>query len=300
MIIPEFLKPGDKVGFVAPARSTNPEEIEKAVKIFESHNFQVIFGSNIFKKYHQYSGTDMERAADIQLFIDDPEIKAIFCVRGGYGSIRTLQLLNFRNFVKNPKWFVGYSDFTVFHSYINTKLNIETLHAPMPFNFGKEEFDDESITKTFEILSGKIPEYLFEPNILNCEGRAKGLLVGGNLSVLYSLRGTPADFDSNGKILFLEDLDEYLYHIDRMMTNFKYGNKLLGLRAVIVGEMKDMKDNNIPFGKTAYEIISEILTECNIPVCFGFPAGHGAVNNPLILGHEVILNIGKKCYLKFS
>jgi muramoyltetrapeptide carboxypeptidase len=294
MITPEFLKQGDIIGLVAPSRSVDPKEIEKAIQIFESCKIKVVLGSNIFKKQNQFAGTDQERAASLQEFLDNPEIKAIICARGGYGSVRTLQHLNFDKFVKNPKWIAGYSDITVFHSYINN-LGIETLHSPMPFNFFKEDADAESITLFIDLLFGKIPEYKFESHKLNCEGVAKGILTGGNLSVLYSLRGTPADIDTKDKILFIEDLDEYLYHIDRMMMNLKYGHKLDGLKGVLVGEFSDTKDNTVPFGKNAYEIIADM----NIPICFGFPAGHGKKNWPLILGHEVILEVGKRCGLKF-
>ncbi len=299
MITPKFLKPGDKIGLVAPSRSISSEELEKAVSIFKLHKLQVINGANLYKKQNQFAGSDHERAADLQKFLDDPAIKAIICVRGGYGSIRTLQYLNFEKFCRNPKWIAGYSDITVFHSFINTNLGIETLHSPMIFNFGKSDTDIDSINKTFDFLFGNISGYNFESHNLNVKGLAKGRLTGGNLSVLYSLRGTPADIDTKDRILFVEDLDEYLYHIDRMMMNLKYGNKLMELKGVIVGEMSEMKDNTIPFGKNAYEIIADVLSEMDIPVCFGFPAGHGKKNWPLILGREVILEVGKSCSLRF-
>jgi muramoyltetrapeptide carboxypeptidase len=300
MIIPKYLSEGDSIGFVAPARSVHEMEVETAVKSFEKKGLKVILGRNLFNKQFQFSGSDIERSNDMQDFLDNPEIKAIICVRGGYGSIRTIQNLNFDKFVKNPKWIVGYSDITVFHSYINSVLKIETLHAPMPFNFGKENFDVFSIEKIFEILFGNTIEYTFNSNLLNCQGKAKGKLVGGNLSVLYSLRGTKFDIHTQNKILFIEDIDEYLYHIDRMMMNLKLGGKLDGLRGVIIGEMTDMKDNSIPFGKNVNEIILEFLKDANIPVCFGFPAGHGIQNFPLILGREVVLNLGNTCKLSFS
>jgi muramoyltetrapeptide carboxypeptidase len=300
MISPKYLAKGDKVGLVAPARSVLKNELENAIQFLKSFGLDAITGENIIKIDHQFAGSDAERASDMQKFLDDENIQALFCVRGGYGSVRTLQLLNFDKFIKNPKWIVGYSDITVFHSYLNSRLGIETLHAPLISNVGKKEHDQEAFIKTIETLFGKPLSYSFDANPLNSDGRAKGRLVGGNLSVLFSLRGTPADVDTQKKILFIEDLDEYLYHIDRMMMNLKYGNKLSGLRGVIVGEMKDMKDNMVPFGSDALQIISNILSEFNIPVCFGFPAGHGFKNWPLILGREVVLNIGKKCSLDFK
>jgi len=299
MITPPYLKPGDKVGFVAPARSVVPVEMQKAKEILKSKGLGFVEGENLYKKKNQFSGSDKERVADFQKFLDDPEIAAIFCVRGGYGSVRVFHQLNFGKFLKNPKWIVGYSDITVFHSYISNRLGIETLHAPMPFSYGKDEYDQSSVMMTFDILSGKIPEFNFNTDNLNNDGRTKGRLVGGNLSVLYSLRGTLADIDTNGKILFIEDIDEYLYHIDRILMNLKLGGKLDGLRGIIVGDMFDMKDNNVPFGKNAYEILSGFFNELNIPVCYGFPSGHGKINWPLIMGREVVLNIGKQCSLSY-
>ena len=300
MTIPAYLKPGDSIGFIAPARSVSTYEVAKAIDVFESHGLKVVTGNNLFRKNNQFSGTDDERSADLQAFLDNPQIKAIVSVRGGYGSVRTLQGLNFDKFKLQPKWIIGYSDITVFHSYINNQLQIESLHAPMPFNYGKDNADWDSIETSFNILFGNIPEYSFVSNSLNRQGRAEGTLIGGNLSVLYSLRGTPAEFNHQGTILFIEDIDEYLYHIDRMMMNLSYGSKLNGLKAVIVGDMTDMKDNTIPFGKNAYEIISSILSPLNIPVCFGFPAGHGLINKPLIMGRNVILDVGATCNLKFQ
>jgi muramoyltetrapeptide carboxypeptidase len=300
MITPKYVTKGDKVGLVAPARSVIKKELENAIQFLKSFELEPIAGENILKVEHQFAGSNTERASDMQKFLDDENIRAIFCIRGGYGSIRTLQLLNFDKFIESPKWVVGYSDITVFHSYLNSRLGIETLHAPLVSNIGKNEHDQEDFSKTMETLFGKPLAYHFDATNLNSDGRAKGRLVGGNLSVLFSLRGTPADIDTQKKILFIEDLDEYLYHIDRMMMNLKFGNKLSGLRGVIVGEMKDMKDNMVPFGSDASRIISNIFSEFNIPVCFGFPAGHGFKNWPLILGREVVLNIGKKCSLDFK
>jgi muramoyltetrapeptide carboxypeptidase len=300
MITPKYLKPGDKIGLIAPSRSIETNEIDKAIHIFESYKIRVVLGPNIYKKQNQFAGSDQDRAADLQKFLDNPEIKAVLCVRGGYGSVRTLEYLNFDKFIKNPKWIAGYSDITVFHSFINTNLGVETIHSPMPFNFIRENADQESVSYFIDLLFGKVPDYHIESHKLNCDGEAKGVLTGGNLSVLYSLRGTPADIDTKNKILFIEDIDEYLYHIDRMMMNFKYGNKFTGLKGVLVGEFTEMKDNAVPFGKNAYEIISEFFSEMKIPVCFGFPAGHGKKNWPLIMGREITLEVGKSCSLRFN
>jgi muramoyltetrapeptide carboxypeptidase len=300
MITPEYLKPGDKVGFVAPARKCEPEELKKAVSIIEQWGLSVVFGKNLFCSQNQFAGTDEERAADFQQMLDDESVKAIICIRGGYGSVRTLQGLDFSKFIKNPKWIVGYSDVTVFHSYVNQNLGIETLHSAMPFNFQTDEYDKESVSLMKDFLFGNIHDYKFEGHELNKKGNATGTLIGGNLSVIYSLRGTPAEINTEGKILFIEDIGEYLYHIDRMMMNLKYGGKLNGLKGLIVGDMTEMTDNKVPFGKTPNEIIADVMCDINIPVCYGFKAGHGDKNLPLLLGREITLDVAETCQLNFT
>lgn len=298
MKTPPSLLPGDKIGIVAPARSVSPEEIETAVKYLNSKGFEVVLGEKLFGKQDQFSGSDAERTSDIQEFLDDVSVKAIICARGGYGSVRLLRHLDFKHFAKHPKWFVGYSDITVFHSAIHN-LGIQSLHAPMVFNLNKPDANIADFDCLIDILTGNKPASTFTSHPLNRHGKAKGILVGGNLSVLYSLRGTPYDINTHGKIIFLEDIDEYLYHIDRMMMNLKLGGKLANIRGIIVGGMTDMKDNNVPFGKNAFEIIADQTSDVFIPVCFDFPAGHGSVNTPLIFGKEVVLEIGRECSLRY-
>lgn len=298
MVTPEFLKPGDKVGIVSPARYVLQDEIKKGIEWLGSQGFRVVLGNNVFEREHQLGGSDLQRAADFQLFLDDPEMKAIFCTRGGYGSVRVARQLNWEQFVKKPKWIVGFSDITVFHSVVHQK-GIASLHAPMLFNLNQENIEPVSFEKTIAILKGEKPIYTCQPHPFNKQGMARGILVGGNLSVLYSLRGTDFDIFTGGKILFIEDIDEYLYHIDRMMMNFKLGGKLDNLRGLIVGQMTDMKDNKIPFGKNAYEIIAGYASELNIPVAFGFPAGHENINLPLILGREIVLEVDDEVSITF-
>lgn len=298
MKIPDFLTKNDKIGIVAPARSVISAEIEEAVNVLGKAGLQVVLGKNLFGKENQFSGTDKERAEDIQEFLDNDEIKAILCTRGGYGSIRLLSLLNWDKFVNKPKWFVGYSDITVFHTFINNQ-NIASLHAPMIFNLSRPDFNRDCFSSMLEILFGNLKNIYFESHPLNIPGKAKGRLVGGNLSVIYSLRGTPADLKLKNCILFIEDIDEYLYHIDRMMMNLKYGGALDQLRGIIVGGMTDMKDNTVPFGLNANEIIASHVKDLGIPVCFGFPAGHDNTNEPLVFGQEVILEVEKNSSLQF-
>jgi len=294
MITPPYLKPGDKIGIVAPARKIELSEISFAIEVFESWGLQVELGKNIFKTDRQFAGTEKERADDFQYMIDNPEIKAILCARGGYGSIKMVKHIHFENLLKNPKWIVGYSDITVLHAIVNEKLKMKTIHGIMPFNINPENKDDDSVMSLKNALFGKNIRYNINGDILNNPGTTSGILIGGNLSVLYSLAGTKYEYDYSDKILLIEDLDEYLYHIDRMMMNLKYSGKLQTLKGLIVGGMTDMHDNQIPFGRSAYEIINESVREYNFPVCFNFPVGHQKENRALTFGSKINLTISLK------
>ena len=289
MLKPPALIKGDKIGLVAPARKIKPDEIDKAIEIIESQGFVPVYDENLFAIENQFAGSDQLRTSIIQQMLDDTEIKAIFCVRGGYGSVRIIDLLNFESFKKHPKWFVGYSDVTVFHSHINKNLDVQTLHASMPINF--PENTALALNGLFEVLKGESPVYITEINPMNKKGITEGILTGGNLSVLYSLMGSGSFPDMENKILFIEDLDEYLYHIDRMMMGLKRAGMLDKLNGLIIGGMTDMNDNEVPFGKTAYETIKEAVAAYDYPVCFGFPAGHFNNNRPLIMGAKVKLDV---------
>lgn len=294
MIAPLPLVPGDKIGLIAPSRKVNNLDLENFVNLLEEWGYQAVTGDNLYGNHHQYSGKDEERAEDFLKMIHNPEIKAIMCVRGGYGTVRILEKLNKQALRKNPKWIIGYSDITVLHSFYNKVIECETIHATMPVHFTPEKKNDESWIRLRDMLRGEMTTYAFDATDLNREGKVTGMLVGGNLSVLFSLRGTMSDLDTDGKILFIEDLDEYLYHIDRMMMNLKISGKLKKLKGLIVGGMTQMKDNNIPFGKDAYQIIADAVNDYNYPVAFGFPAGHCEPNLPMILGRTVILNCNQE------
>ena len=294
MQTPGYLKKGDQVMIVAPARKIAPEEVEPARKILESWGLKVEYARHLFGIYNQFSGTDSERLEDFQQALDDPRVKAIICARGGYGSVRIIDRLDFGRFIEKPKWIVGYSDITVFHSHINQNLGIETLHAEMPLNFGKKKTKTETFDSLKKTLCGRIPEYNIPTSDSNRLGQTQGILTGGNLSMLYSLMGSPSDINTENKILFIEDLDEYLYHVDRMMMNLKRNGKLDRLAGLIVGGLSDMNDNSIAFGKTAKEIVWEHVQEYNYPVCFDFPAGHIPDNRALIMGREILLTVGKE------
>ena len=300
MITPSYLQPGNKVGIIATARKISLEEIKPSLAALESWGLHPIIGNTIDLEDNQYAGNDDERAKDLQQMLNDESIKAIFCARGGYGTVRIIDKINFNLFKKHPKWICGYSDVTILHSHINQNLNIETIHSTMLFNFPKDGGNNNAIKSLKKALFGQEVGYQLPHHPLNRNGKAQGNLSGGNLSLLYSLNNTPSDIDTKGKILFIEDLDEYLYHIDRMMMNLKRSRKLNNLNGLIVGGMTDMKDNTIPFGKTAEEIIFDAVKEYDYPVCFGFPAGHLDDNCTLIMGREVELEVGELGNLKFN
>ncbi len=294
MDTPSHLKPGDRVALVAPARKVSRTEIGAAVRLLRSWQLEVVLPDHLFDSDRQFAGSDDVRAAVLQQQLDDPDIRAIFCTRGGYGTVRIIDRLDFTRFCQKPKWIVGYSDITVLHSHIHRHCGIETLHATMPINI-----PDDAVGRHYpatdtlrQALFGGSLEYCCAPHSLNRTGTARGVLVGGNLSMLYSLCGSPSDISTRGKILFIEDLDEYLYHIDRMMINLKRCGHLEGLAGLLVGQMSDMHDNAIPFGRTAEEIVSDAVAEYGYPVLFNFPAGHnGTDNHALVLGREAHLTV---------
>lgn len=289
MITPPFLHAGDKVAIVAPARKISPGEVEFAIHLFTEWGLKVVFGQHVFGNHFQFSGTDDERLSDLQTMLNDPSVKAIFGARGGYGTTRIIDKADFSAFRQNPKWIIGFSDITILHTYINQQLGIETLHAPMPYTFPSAS--GESLQLLKEVLFGETPAYHPLPHPLNRDGSARGILAGGNLSMLYAANGTSSEIETSGKVLFIEDLDEYLYHVDRMIGNLKRSGKLENLAGLVVGAMTEMKDNAVPFGKTAEEIIAEAVQEYDYPVCFGFPAGHIPDNRPLIMGRETTLQV---------
>lgn len=288
------LQKGDKIHIVSPAGKINPDILENAVRQIENRGFMASISKNADGSYHQFSSGDAQRANDMQSALDNQEIKAILCSRGGYGTGRIIGQLDFSGFVKHPKWIIGFSDITVLHAHLNNNLCIPGIHGPMAKNFPLFPSSDISIELLFDILAGKSPGVKFQHDSLNRTGIAEGILTGGNLSLLYSLRGTPYDLKPEGKILFIEDLGEHLYHLDRMMLNLKLGGVLEKINGMIVGSFSAMKDNNPPFGKTAYEIIASYITEYDYPVAFRFPAGHTKRNTPLIFGKKVNLTVRRE------
>lgn len=287
---PTHLQQGDLVAIVTTARKINREDIQKAIELLESWGLNAVVGRTIGKEDHQFGGTDIDRTTDFQEAMNNESVKAIWCARGGYGTVRILDALDFSKFKKVPKWIIGFSDITALHSHIHT-LNIQTIHGIMPITVSS--CSNEAAVSLKSALFGKSIRYKTPCESNNKLGKASGALVGGNLSMLYSLLGSKSSIKTDDKILFIEDLDEYLYHIDRMMMNLKrngYFNKLKGL---IVGGMTKMNDNTIPFGKTAEEIILDNIKEFDFPVCFNFPAGHVKDNRALVLGKHITFNVQK-------
>ena len=291
MISPEFLQKGDTVGILATARKIDLSTIQPAIELLESWGLHVVVGKTVGREENQLAGPDWFRATDLQEMLDNPKIKAIWAAKGGYGTVRIVDRIDFANFKKKPKWIVGFSDVTVLHSHINN-MNIQTLHAMMAIS--AKTASPQAIETLRKSLFGEKISYTIPAHPYNHSGTATGELVGGNLSVLYSIVGSDSQFDYNGKILFIEDLDEYLYHIDRMMMNFKRGGHLNGLKGLIIGGMTSMNDNDIPWGKDALQIIQDVTKDCKFPIIFDFPAGHIKDNRALKLGQVITIDANDK------
>jgi muramoyltetrapeptide carboxypeptidase len=286
---PPFLKTGDTILIIGTARARSKDQIEPAITILKSWGLNVELGKNLFKKHHQFAGTDVQRATDLQWACDHKKAKAVLIAGGGYGTLRIIDKVNFNALKKYPKWFAGYSDATILQARLQ-KLGIASIHSTMAFQFTKNKEATNSIKK---LLFGEKINYSISKNKLNRIGKANAELLGGNLSLIYALSGSVDDIDTKNKILFIEDLDEQLYHIDRMMLQLKRSGKLKNLKGLIVGGMSDMKDNAIPYGKTANEIIFDAVKEYKYPVCFDFPAGHIEKNMALYLGKKAKLSVEK-------
>lgn len=297
MIYPENLQKGDRIRIVAPAGKVQKDKVLPGIELLQDIGYEVLIGNHVFDRDFQYAGTDLQRASDLQEAISDPKTKAIICARGGYGTVRIIQKTDFTPLLKNPKWLVGFSDVTVLHSVFN-KLGIASIHGAMPAFFLEKNKPAKSFLSLIELLSTGRSQVEIAPHPLNRAGICSGELVGGNLSLLYSLQGTHWQIDTSGKILLLEDLSEYLYHLDRMMQNLRLAGQLQNLAGLVVGGFTEMQDNESPFGKTAYEIIHEAIRDYHFPVCFDFPSGHIPKNLSLMLGANYHLNVDDTCVLK--
>ncbi len=292
MVSPPALQKGDRIAILATAKSIKEEDVLKAKELFESWGLEVVFGEHLFDIHHQQAGTDYNRLNDLQNAINDPDIKAIVCARGGYGTTRIVDQLDFSALLENPKWIAGFSDISALHGTLQN-LGLQSLHSTMPvfLNLGVTESSLESLKSA---LFGEKLHYKEAGHDLNKVGASGGTLVGGNLSMLCNSIGTNSEIKTYGAILFIEDLTEYIYHIDRMIVQLKRANKLQHLAGLIVGHFSKMQDNDIPFGKTVEEIILEHTEEFEYPIAFGFPVGHEPHNLTMVCGREVSLEVKKK------
>ncbi len=288
---PRPLKEGDKIAITCPAKKL-PNPMTDAVQLLQSWGLEVVLGETVGASYHQFAGDDDLRARDMQRFIDDDSIKAIVAARGGYGTIRMIDKVDFSHFAENPKWLVGFSDITILHAHLFTNYGAQSIHGQMPVNI--PDASKHSLETLRKALFGEELHYQFDSHALNRSGDGSGVLVGGNLSLLAAIAGSGSDLNYNGKILFIEDVGEYLYAIDRMIRSLKRAGKLKHLAGLIVGGFTDVKDNDIPFGQTVPEIIMEVVKEYNYPVCFDFPAGHIPDNCSLILGKMTDITVNRQ------
>lgn len=295
---PPVLRSGDLVYITAPAKAIEEEHVLFAKELFEDAGFRVMIGQHCLGRHHYFSGTDEERQADLQFAIDHPEVKAIVCARGGYGCVRIVDRIQWAGMLREPKWMIGFSDVTVFHQRLQ-RFGISSIHGTMVLNYNTNS--SEAINTMMAALKGENADVSCDPNSYNKNGVANGKLVGGNLSIVYSLLGTDDQVDFTDCILFVEDLAEHLYHIDRMFFALNKAGVLDKIKGLIIGGMTDLEDTDIPFGKTVEEIILDHFTYRNIPIAFGFPAGHISDNRALILGDQCKLEVSaEKTLLSYN
>ncbi len=285
---PPYLKKGDKIAIVSPAKKL-PGKIDQGIKILESWGLQVITGPNVYAAENQFAGSDQARAADLQQFLDDADVKAIIAARGGYGTIRIIDMLDFTTFQEHPKWLIGFSDITVLLSHVMARFNTMSIHAQMPYTF--PDATAESLESLRKSLFGEPVSYQYSSIHPNICGTTEGILMGGNLMLLVMLSGSESEMDYTDKILFLEDVGEQEYSIDRMMRMLKRSGKLAKLKGLIVGAFNEIEEEQTPFGQSPEALIEELVKEYGYPVCFNFPTGHITDNKALVLGKQVELRV---------
>lgn len=283
-IIPPYLSKGNTIGIVCPAGFMPAEKAETCVAVLQQWGYKVKVGKTLGSQHHYFSGTDEDRLNDLQEMLDDKSVNAILCARGGYGVGQIIDRLNFKKFRKKPKWIIGFSDITVLHAHIYRRFNIASLHSPMAAAFNDEEYKNEYVQSLQKALAGKKVKYEAPAHQFNKTGKATARLVGGNLSLIAHLVGTPSEFKTAGKILFLEDVGEYIYNVDRMLYQLKRSGKLDKLAGLIIGGFTEVKDTTIPFGKDVYEVIHDAVKEYEYPICFQFPVSHEKENYALKIG----------------
>jgi muramoyltetrapeptide carboxypeptidase len=288
MLSPPYLQIGDKVGIIAPAKKVEPPEISHAISVLESWGLEVVLGEHLYKSHYVFAGTDLERTQDLQNMLDRQDIKGIICARGGYGTSRIVDNLDFTTFKQNPKWIVGFSDITVLHCEVH-RQGIESIHGIMPLLFPKQTL--ATIDSLRQTLFGLPTQIEVPAQPLNRVGKAEGQMIGGNLSLLANIIGTPSEIDTTGKILFIEDVSEYLYHLDRMMVQLHRAQKLKHLAGLVVGEFSELRDQDNSFGKTVHELIADIVAPYDYPVAYNFPIGHEQHNLSIVCGRQAYLDV---------
>lgn len=297
MTQPPYLKPGNTIALTCPAGYMPRENTAACIQALQQWGYNVEIGNTIGgESVNYFSGTDDERLAELQRYLDDPNIHAILCGRGGYGLSRIIDRIDFKHFTKRPKWIIGFSDVTVLHTHIWANYKIATLHAPMAGAFNDGGADNEYVQSLRHLLAGTTAQYTVPAHPFFKRGKASGRLIGGNLSLLAHLIGTPSDIKTKGKILFLEDVGEYLYNVDRMLHQLKRNGKFEDLAALIIGGFTDLRDTTRPFGATVEEIIRDVVDEYDYPVCFGFPISHGKENFALKIGVKHRLDVNADAF----
>lgn len=281
---PPYLKEGSVIGITCPAGYVSHDRIAYAVTLLEQWGFRTVIGKTVGSEHFYFSGTDDERLADLQGMMDDPGIDAILMGRGGYGMSRIIDRLDLTAFAQRPKWICGFSDITVLHSHLQVKLDAQVIHGPMCGAFTPETATAPHVLSVLNALTGKPMVYDVPPSSFNRPGKAQGILTGGNLAILTHLTGSVSEVNTDGKILFIEDIGEHYYMVDRMLLNLKRAGKLDRLAGLVVGDFSDMQDTTRPFGQTIEQIICDKVSEYDYPVCFNFPAGHKDVNFAFVLG----------------
>ncbi len=288
---PPDLRPGDCIGVVCPAGYMPADKAQTAIETLQEWGFKVKVGNTLGHQFNYFSGNDRERLKDLQDMLDDKSVQAILCARGGYGISRIIDSIDFRKFKKHPKWIIGFSDITLLHSHLFTNLKISSLHAPMAAAFNDGENSNVYIQSLHDALFGRKATYSTAGHAYNQKGKADGILVGGNLSLLAHACGTTSDINTEKKLLFLEDIGEYVYNVDRMLHQLKRCGKLDDLHGLIIGKFSDMKDTMIPFGESTYEVIKNIAKDYDYPVCFDFPVSHEKENYALKIGGRYELSV---------
>ena len=291
--IPPYLKKGDCIGIVCPSGYMPEEKAATCIHVLQEWGYTVKTGKTLGNQFHYFSGTDAERLADMQAMLDDAEVKAILCGRGGYGMSRIIDQLDFKKFKKNPKWLIGFSDITVLHAHVYQQYRIATLHAPMAAAFNDGEYKLEYVQSLHKALRGVSSNYSCASHLLNKMGKAEGELIGGNLSLVAHLVGSVSSFKTKGRILFLEDVGEYIYNIDRMLIQLKRSGMLQDLAGLVIGGFTEMKDTTTPFGSDVFSVIHSHVEEYAYPVCFDFPVSHEKNNYALKVGAKHILTVSK-------